>query len=52
MDSMVILGALAEGRSASRRLAPLVMKFDSLVVSLLVHCWTDLNPEDGPSRHG
>ena len=58
MDSMVILGALAKGRSASRRLAPLplVMKFNSLVVAasftpLLVYCRTDLNPADGPS-HG
>ena len=51
MDSMVILGALAKGRSASRRLAPLVMKFSSLVVAasftpLLVYRWTDLNPAD------
>ena len=54
---MVILGALAKGRSASRRLALLVMKFNSLVVAasftlLLVYCRTDLNPADGPSRHG
>ena len=57
MDSMVILGALAKGRSASRRLAPLVMKFNSLVVAafsspLLVWCRTDLNRADEPSRHG
>ena len=31
--SMVILGALAKGRSASRRLAPLGMKFNSLMVA-------------------
>ena len=54
MDLMVILGALAKGRSTPRRLAPLVMK---LVVAasftpLLVYCGTDLNPVDGPSRHG
>ena len=67
VDSMVILGALAKGRSASRRLAPLVMKFDSLMVAasypslppppplstpFLVYCRTDLNPADGPSRQG
>ena len=57
MNSIVILGALPKGRSASRRLAPLVMKLNSLVVAalftpLLVYCWTDLNPADEPSRDG
>ena len=57
MDSMVILGALAKGRSPSRRLAALAMKFNSLVVAasctpLLVNCRTDLNLADGPSRRG
>ena len=33
MDSMVILGALVKGRSESRRLALLVIKFNSLVVA-------------------
>ena len=57
MDSVVILGALAKGRSVSRRLAPLVMKFfNSLVVAasftpLLVYCRTDLNPADEPRSH-
>ena len=55
MDSIVILGALAKGRSKSRRLAPMVMKFNSLVVAasftpLLVHCRTDFNPADEPSH--
>ena len=57
MDSRVILGALARGRSKSRRLAPLVRKFNSLMVAasftpLLVYCQTDLNLADEPSRHG
>ena len=56
MDPMVILGALAKGRSASRRLAPSVMKFNSLIaaasfIPLLVYCRTDLDPAGGPSRH-
>ena len=55
-DSMVILGALAKRRSAPRRLAPLVLKFNSLVVAasftpLLVYCQTGLYPADEPSRH-
>ena len=57
VDSMEILGAFTKGRSASRRLAPLVMKFNSLVVAasfnpLLVYCRTDLNPAEESSRHG
>ena len=56
MDSMVIVGALAKGRSASRRLAPLDMKFNSPVVAAsfttLLVCPTDLNLADLPSRHG
>ena len=57
MNSMVIMGALAKGRSKSRRLAPFIMKFNSLVVAasftpLLEHCWTDLSPTDDPSCHG
>ena len=48
MDSL-ILGALAKGRSASRRLAPLVMKFQfargcSIFHSTTLHCRTSPQP--------
>ena len=55
IDSMVFLGALEKGRSASRRLALLVLKFNSLVVAasftpLLVYCRTDLNSRRGHGK--
>jgi len=55
MDSMVALGALAKGRSASQRLRRVVARIGSLMIAasfyaVLTYVRTDLNPADAPSR--
>ena len=55
LDSIAVLGALAKGRSSSRRLGPLIGKVNSLMLAasftgLLAYVRTDLNPADAPSR--
>ena len=55
-DSRVAVGALAKGRSSSRKLLPLLRRFSGLVFASrlqVAFVWvpTDCNPADGPSRH-
>ena len=55
MDSFVAPGALAKGRSASRRLAPVIARINALLLAsyftpLLGYFRTDLKPADKPSR--
>ena len=55
VDSWVILGALAKGRSPSQRLGPLITKVSSLLLAasftlMLAYVRTDRNPADAPSR--
>ncbi|CAK0801859.1 unnamed protein product [Prorocentrum cordatum] len=54
-DSFVALGALAKGRSASKRLAPVITRINALLLAssfwpLWGYFRTDLNPADAPSR--
>ena len=55
LDSMVCLGALAKGRSASRRLGPILAKVNALLMAgsfcpILGYVRTEENPADAPSR--
>ena len=55
MDSFVALGALAKGRSASRRLEPVISRINAVLLGASFGpVWgyfrTDLNPADAPSR--
>ena len=55
LDSQVVLGALAKGRSASRRMGHLVARADSLMLAASFMCMlgyvaSPKNPADAPSR--
>ena len=55
LDSQVVLGALAKGRSASRRLGPLLARANALQLAaslsvILGYVRTEENPADAPSR--